>query len=167
MRNSQVFQTYVLLMIFLTFAMPFITTAEQHTVGDPIADAERDAEQDISKVGWFNGGLWLSGIGIGCCALGVLLLVPVDVTDLGDDSPASTFAFAASILIPAAGLAMIYQRKTDPLAYRLIGKSPEYVQAYTDAYISKTRLIRTKSAAAGIGVGCGAAALGILAIALQ
>jgi hypothetical protein len=57
----------------------------------------------------------------------------------------------AGALIPF--ILMIYAYEQNPPPQRLIGKSPEYVNFYTDAYRTKARSIRTKSAAADAG-GC-------------
>ena len=62
-------------------------------------------------------------------------------------------------LLPLVG---IYSYKGPPPAERLIGKSPEYVELYTNAYTAKARSIRIKSAAGGVATGCGLSLIGFL-----
>ena len=51
-------------------------------------------------------------------------------------------------------LGIYYAKPSKPPSERFIGKSPEYVKAYTAAYTSKARSNRIKLAAAGTATGC-------------
>ena len=77
-------------------------------------------------------------------------------------SPNQTIELAFSVLTPVAGLGAINNHEPSPPAGRFIGKSPEYVSVYTDAYKSKALSLRTKSAAAGTATGYGVLIRGCL-----
>ena len=53
---------------------------------------------------------------------------------------------AVGLILP---IQAIYKYQSPPPPGRLIGKSPEYVEFYTEAYMAKSRSIRTKWAAIG------------------
>ena len=139
MGKHYTFYIYVTLIVALMFSMPALSFAERTPMADIIAIAERDADQDISDFLWFGGGMCLSCFGASC------LTFSVD----------PTITLAATVLTPIVGLGAIYSHQPGPPAERLIGKSPEYVSTYTDAYKSKARSLRTKSAAFGVVTGCG------------
>ena len=157
MRNSQVFQTYVLLMIFLTFAMPFSTTAEQHAVGDPIADAQRDAERDINKKRWFIAGMFPV-----CLVSGVVLASTSQSTS--SDYDEVSFLYSLPMYSALIGLITGAVFPVSPPAERFMGKSAEYVSAYTKAYQLKTRWARVKAAGTGSATGCCIGIAGIVFI---
>ena len=66
------------------------------------------------------------------------------------------------VSIPVMGLASRVSSR--PPLERFIGKSPEYVQAYTDAYTSKMRSLRRGMLLSGGAVSGGCILLGLLAI---
>ena len=117
------FHTCVVLTAILMFSIPALSLAEQHyTTEDAIAHALRDAERDISKLSYFIGGLGLACAGAGSFAI----------------FEGQTLGFVSAVLLPIAGLGSIYSHRSSLPAERLVGKSPEYVSAYTDAYIFKS-----------------------------
>lgn len=59
--------------------------------------------------------------------------------------------FGAGFFLGVIGVLLAYLAPPSPPAVRLIGKSPEYVAAYTDAY--KSAATREKGTAAIIGCG--------------
>ena len=67
-----------------------------------------------------------------------------------------TLWFAAGCLGGITGLLVSYIYTPSPPAVRLLGKSPEYVAVYTDAYRQKARKIQSGQALLGCGVACGA-----------
>ena len=123
MRTHATFHTLVVLTAVLTFSTSFGTLAQQNSgsVEAKIA-AERDAEADVSKPLWFGTGCLLFGVSGGC------------VDGLGLESPLVEVIFPS---LWAAGIAGSYFYRPDPPAERLLGKSPEYVAFYTDAYKAK------------------------------
>ena len=142
-----------LLMVFhLSFAS---ATEEISEVAQAVMDAKRDAEQDTSRFIPFS---------VGCLAGGGLMIgtafamTKIIETDAAQEHPifASEGDFdvtpacaafvcvfgpiAAAAQIPTAVFA-IYE--STPPTERFLGKSPEYVSAYTRAYTKKGKEIRT------------------------
>ena len=141
----------VTLLLFSTMPISF---AQQNTVQ---AQAEADASADMSdasKVDWFL----LGGVGstMGCflgCAAGCLLarVNPGYTSEFLSDTQLR-FAFAGATLlgvfaVPTA--VFVYPHNPTPPPERLLGKSPEYIQAYTHAYKSRTALLRKIFVTAG------------------
>jgi hypothetical protein len=60
--------------------------------------------------------------------------------------------FVAGCGLEVVGVVLAYVIKPTPAASRLVGKTPEYVAAYTDCYQSKALAIQEKWA----WIGCGA-----------
>ena len=181
-----------LMSILLIFSMPFVTLAQQNPVQTEakIADvqdidalrleaktaAEQDANNDSNTKLWF-----LVGVGI-CCigstAGGVAGFCVGSIINPKWDS-SELYGGAASLPVPnttqivgtLVGVAVgvlgppinIYNNPPSPPPERLIGKSPEYVKFYTDAYKVKVRSLRTKSVVTGVG--CGGMLLGCLMVA--
>lgn len=113
MKIVSTFDFFVLLMVLLTFGMPFATLAQQLSVQE---EATKAAEKDA--VDHTNQNVWrLFG-----CVGGVL------------------------------GVAGSYVYEPPPPASALLGKSPEYVAFYTDAYTLKTKNIQTRGAIEGCAV---------------
>ena len=115
--------------------------------------AKADAETDTNKDMWFC-------LGGSTCALGILagyqigsLIDPNWTSGLLGSGPNETQSNGMCIG-PAVGylslLIAISVIPTHPSAERLLGKSPEYIQAYTKAYKDETQWIRTKSMFVGI-----------------
>ena len=104
------FQILALLMVVLTFSMPFVTFAQRNSLqAEAIVAAERDAQNDVNKGLWFLGG----------CFGGVI------------------------------GVIIAYGVEPSPPATRLLGKSPEYVAFYAQAYTEKAKKLQTNSALGG------------------
>ena len=169
------FHRMAALIIVLTFGMPFTTLLQQNsvrveaetaTVQDTNAvgleakgAAEQDASNNVNRLLWF-------GTGVGTCCIGgtigylaggsvVSLLIPANSSTSHDIGGAAVgWSAIAGGLIPLIG---IYNYQGDPPPERLLGKSPKYVEFYTDAYKTKTRSLRTKWAA----VGTAAAVIGL------
>ena len=68
--------------------------------------------------------------------------------------------FAAGCVAPGLGTIASYVVEPTPPAGRLMGKSPEYVASYTDAYKAKSKNLQTRTALMGCAVGCGVSAVG-------
>ena len=149
MRTHATFHTFVVLIAILTVNLPFSAIAQQNSgsVEAKIA-AERDAEADVSKPLWFGTGCLLFGVSGGC------------VGGLGLESP---LAEGMLLSLWAAGTAGSNFYRPDPPAERLLGKSPEYVAFYTDAYKAK----RGQLHATWTTIGCvsGGLAAGAVAVA--
>ena len=140
MKISSKFHVFVLFMVGLTFSMPFITLAQQNSVeAQAIIDAATiEANKDVNKPLWFGMGCLLSG----------LVFLPGWY----------------GLLLPPMGLTGSYFYRPGPPLARLMGKSPEYVEAYTSTYKSKRGNIQMRWASAGCitgGVVVGAVLFGI------
>ena len=61
----------------------------------------------------------------------------------------STLWFMAGCCISATGVLFAYLYTPNPPASRLLGKSPEYVAAYTDAYRAAAKGVQTSNAWSG------------------
>lgn len=137
-------------MAVLIFSTPFITLAQQKSVEvQAKMAAERDAKTDVNRL------LWTC---IGC--LSIYLSIGVGAYFAIEESDSWLLGFSISeesILrgVCVGGLfcgafswgAISYP--SYPPSERLLGKSPEYVDFYTDAYKAKTKRLRAKWAAVG------------------
>ena len=178
MRTHATFHTLIVLMAVLTVSAPFSVIAQQNSVQikaetaasqDPNvvrlaakAAAERDASSDLDKPLWFLAGMSAVGcalIGgyVGCLAGnaidsgGGLGFAPL--LDFSDSMGIGCLiGLTAGALAPLIGIDY-YQ--SNPPPERLLGKSPEYVESYTNAYKAKTRLLGALWAAAGTAGGWG------------
>ncbi|MCY4552547.1 MAG: hypothetical protein OXC79_02625 [Candidatus Poribacteria bacterium] len=182
MKISSTFHVLVFLMSLLTFSVPFVTFAQQNSgqteVSEPIgaqdanaarletkAAAEQDASNDINKPLWF--GIGAGGALLGCtvgaiagCAVGSMInSEPHPLSSFGvvlpnDEQSVGTLVGGAVGGIGSLIWILNYQSRPPP--ERLIGKSPEYIEFYTNAYRTKTRSLHKQSAAAGaaITLGC-------------
>ena len=161
----------------LTFSMPFVTIAQRNSgiletgtdgaqnvnavAMEAKAAAKQDTSSDTNKIFWFGAGFAAFAIGCpvgGCLGCGVGSIIDPSYDSTGQEF-VSIIGLTAGILIP---IIRIYNYQPPPPPKRLIGKSPEYVEFYTDAYKSQTRSLRTKLAAAGAATGCGLMILGCL-----
>ena len=153
------FRISVLLMatLLLFSAMP-VSLAQQSAVQ---AEAEADANSDMPKVRWFMLGAVSSTAGciLGCvggCLVGGILdpgsapdfFIYSPVTSQGQASCLLAGAFLLGVLaVPAA--VFDYPHNPNPPPKRLLGKSAEYVEAYTQAYRAKTISLRKRLVTAG------------------
>ena len=165
-------------MVALTFSTPLTTLAQQKSVQTEIskaaaeqdqnamileakAAAERDASNDINRWAWFGAGLGIAYVGGGTGGLvGCLIGENPDIiapyfNGVFVPSPGEAFGTiiggTMGVLLP---LISIFASPVHVPARRLTGKSPEYVEFYTDAYQKKMRSLKTKWAAAGAATGC-------------
>ena len=192
MELRSMFQRLVVLIAVLILNPPFVTLAQQNSGQTAVSEvgaaqdtnvvrleAETDAQQDasndfhvISKFLWFSSGAAspLLGMSIGGCV--GYLADPLEITEGGgglytdfDCSggagiiPGMAIGYAVGVLLPFVVSA--YQAPIVP-AERLLGKSPEYVKSYSDAYRAKVRSLRVMWVAGGTATGCGLLLIGCL-----
>jgi len=131
-----------------------VSFAQQNSVQ---AQAEADANSDMSDTAkamlFMLGGLGsTAGCLIGCvggCLLGTRMDGGVDVFF----SPSEMGCAAASaILLGAFAMPLgvdLYPHNVTPPPERLLGKSPEYIEAYTQIYTSKITSLRKRLVIAG------------------
>ena len=116
-------------------------------------DAESDAKHDVNLLAYFGAGM-SAPLAAGMCAL-----MNGCIADLhfGHEQPQPSYIIAAMSAATVFGLLTRYYTRLpppNPPPERLIGKSPEYVKFYADAYRAKMRSYQIKSGAAGSVFGC-------------
>ena len=122
------------LIIVLIFSQPFVIIAQQNSVEiQAKTDAKRDAKTDVNKLLW---------TGIGCVYLYGCLCITFDEIVSGG----SSCFFSSSDPINFISIS--------PRPERLLGKSPEYIDFYTNAYKKEVREFRTQWVLIGAGTGC-------------
>ncbi len=157
----------------LTFSAFFATLAQQNPVQSEAetaavqalnavrleaqAAAESDASSDINKLACFTAGAGAAIIGGGC---GLVYLVETYYDPDFSQLAASVGGLASGVGIFAT-LIGTYSYPPNPPPEKLIGKSPEYVMFYADAYRDKTRSLRIKSAVTGVAIGGGCLTLAL------
>lgn len=146
-----------LLMVMLIFSHPFVILAQQNSAE---IQAKQDAKADLNnKLSW-------EGVG---CAVWSLPVLGYLVGSFGDQSSpdgvlgmSDQQACGWSVGLLASGaatwgtLVLIETYRLTPPPERLIGKTPEYVDVYTDAYKKRIRRLRLKH----VSMGCIAGAVG-------
>ena len=129
----------VLAVFVLSYAYVAPLKAEKNEISDARIAAETDA--GVFKWKWFTAGYVIANTSVIVTVLaGSLNNNYLDVT-LGTINPACCYTiYGAYVLAPTA--VAIIDSPTPPTD-RLLGKSPEWVNAYTKAYKSVTRRHRT------------------------
>ena len=137
----------VILILSLSFSSPAQTLAQIR------AEAARDTKKDVKEVLWFSagGGICVLG-GIETC-LGILGTL--------SSSTGGFFGYAPSVstkgnqtMISESLFSKIDGYNPAPPPQRLLGKPPDYVQHYTQAYQNQARKHRKKWSIIG-AVSCG------------
>ena len=163
-------------MVVLTFSTSFVTLAQQNPVltevsktaaaqkVNAVAEAKAAAERDVSKD--TNEPLWFCIGGTLPFALayifmgGDMILNPSEYTGGWVIDFEEHEALACGVGLLALGASCIgiaswgIFAETPPPPDRLIGKSPEYVESYLNAYKRKVRTLRGTSTGTGSVAGC-------------
>ena len=138
-----------LLMVVLIFSTPFATLAQQESVE---VQAERDVKADVNETLWFIAGTGASCGGIICLGFATdafefdLLSSPPPVSNL---LSVALCGAGVGSLFPLT-LSNIQQPRLPP--ERFIGKSPEYIDLYTEFYKKRLRQHRIIATAIGAAV---------------
>ena len=135
----------------LLFSSTPIGFAQQNSVqAQAAADASADIS-DMSKVKWFL----LGGIGSTAgCILGCVGGCVLGKAIFSNESSNSQMncALAGSVLLGVCAVPIgvqMYPHNATPPPERLLGKPPEYIQAYTQIYKSRTVFLRRIFVTAG------------------
>lgn len=151
--------TVLIVNLLLFNAMP-VSLAQQNLMqAQAKADAHRDIKRDMRESLWFTSGLASSSVG--CAAGGAggflsALLIggrsDTNCISFISDDPLESCTFAGAILcgvltVPAA--IFIYPHHPNPPLKRVLGKPPEYIEAYLQSYRSKAISLRKKWVTAG------------------
>ena len=157
MRIRSMFHTLVALTVVLAFSTPSVTLAQQNSVqAEAITTAEQDAINDVNKLSWFVAGCAALSVGGPVGALAGYTVSNSAGTLIG--------GAAAGVLVPLIWIDT-YEPNLPP--NRFIGKSPEYIEFYTDAYRKQAKSLRNGSAMKGCIVGCIGVSLGGLVLFVQ
>ncbi len=176
MKTRSTFHASVFLMAVSVFSMPIVTLAEQNAevpasraTIEPdklqaiVATAKADAERDVNGVIWFAGSFLGSVVGgtvaVYSCGTYALASVTADIAGSCLGGEAGSVDSTPFLLIGGCGLALF----SLPIAYalldtqspppeRLLGKSPEYVTAYTSVYVRSAKRRRNISITWGYAV---------------
>ena len=140
----------------LLFGTMPVSLAQQNSLQSQAeTDAHKDVNRDMKESLWFLSGLVGSSAGAvtGCASgfLGGYLIGGFNI--LPDDVPAVESCGIGGILlfgILAVPISVhLYPHSPRPPPERLLGKTPEYVVAYTQAYRSKAISLRKRWVTAG------------------
>ena len=145
------------LILLLTLMVPLLTFAQEPLRGEDVnalrlkaaeSDAKKDADKDMRKPAPFITGMG-SVFASGTCLAMTFRAVPSIGSDVG--GTALTIAGCLPIILALER----YDTAPHPPIERLIGKHPQYVRAYVDAYREKMRSRQLIAASAGAAAGCG------------
>lgn len=163
MRIISMFYTSVFWVTVLTFSAPFVVLAQQDLGQTEIAAAkkvdamlltaitaaESDARGDINRLACLSAGASIAIIGGTCGAL----YIDGGFIETGSLRAAAFIgSFAMGVGIFAA-LVGTNSYLPNPSPEKLIGKSPEYVRVYAEAYRKKTLALGMKSVVTGAVIG--------------
>ena len=136
-------------------AMPVSLAAQQVMQAQAKADAHRDVNRDMRESLWFLSGLvgGSAGAVTGCASgiLGGLLIGDFDILPDGVP-PVASCSIGGILLFGVLAVPIcvhLYPHSPRPPSERLLGKTPEYVAAYTHAYRSKAISLRKRWVTAG------------------
>ena len=165
MRIWLMFRRLTALTAVLTFSTPFVTLAQQNSVQREAENAaaqdvyavrleaktaaERDASSDINKPLWFCMGICIPCIGVPIGA------ISGSIASSMINQPEQVGEFIGPVVGILVPFMMTYHYQSHPPSKRLIGKSPEYVIFYTNAYRKRAQSLRIKSTAIGAATGFG------------
>ncbi len=154
MKTNLTFRSLLLvfLMVILTFSHSFVILAQQISAEE---QAKLDAEADVDKLLWIGAG-------------SAVFLLPIFSFLIGPSVPQSYSGGSGiqilsneqgwGICIGAVGslgtLTLILMYQQTPPPERFIGKSPEYIDVYTDVYLTRTRRLKGLYTSVGLPVGC-------------
>ena len=145
---------FFMITLLLFSTMPVSLAQQQVTVqAQARADAHRDVNRDMRESLWFLSGLVGSSAGaISGCASGVLAgylignFLPDDIPTIEGCGIGGVLLFG---ILAAPTCVHLYPHSPRPPPERLLGKTPEYVAAYTQAYRSKAISLRKRWVTAG------------------
>ena len=145
-----------LMTTLLIFSMMPVSFAQQQSLqAEAKADAHRDVNRDMRESLWFLSGLVGSSVGAvtGCLSgiLGGMLIGDFNILP-NDVPPVESCGLGGILLFGILAVPIsvhLYPHTPRPPPERLLGKTPEYVATYTQAYRSKTISLRKRWVTAG------------------
>ena len=145
------------LILLLTLVAPCLTFAEESLGIEDVkalrlkaaeSDAKKDADKDMRKPAPFITGMG-SAFASGTCLALTFRALPFSEPTVG--CTALTIAGCLPVVLAFER----YDTPPHPPIERLIGKRPEYVRAYVNAYKKKMRSGQLIAVSAGAATGCG------------
>lgn len=139
MKGRSTFHILVLLVVLLTFSSHSVlgrarpTKPKVERKQSPIEiQAKQDAKNDVNKFAWFTAGL------IGCASAWTM----IELMDRGYIDPENRLGLLRCLIVAIPPfLPIVYAKSASsaPPTERLLGKSPEYVNAYVDSYAKEIK----------------------------
>ena len=142
---------------------PFVILDQQHSAA---VQAKQDAEADMNKWLWTGAGCAVNLSPVLGAAVGIYVgsLGPQSNTGWAAPSDEELFGCCIGAIVGSVPLIVFYSHKLTPPAERFIGKSPEYIDIYTDAYKTRTQRLKYKYAAIGSAISWGILMISLRAI---
>ncbi len=145
---------FLMATLLLFSTMPVSLAQQQVTAqAQAKADAHKDVNRDMRESFWFLSGLVGSSAGAFTgCASGILAgylmgdFLPDDIPTIEGCGIGGVLLFG---ILAAPICVHLYPHSPSPPSERLLGKTPEYVAAYTQAYRSKVISLRKRWVTAG------------------
>ena len=150
------------LIILLTLLAPLSTFAQEPLSAEDVnatrlqaaeSDAKKDADNDMRRSVPFFTGMGSAFAGVTCLGLTEFTRSALPSDLLQGVGCCAVLAAGASPFVLA--LVTHHNNPPPPPIERLIGKHPEYVKAYVDAYGKKMRSKHERTVFAGAAAGCG------------
>ena len=154
MRSRSMFHIFVAFMVtLLIFSLSSDTLAQQNSEQTAVpetaaaedvktvpltvkAAAEQDATDDVNRLLWF--GVGMGTVAIGLVGMGAGCYMNFIIRPEGNDLPCAILGMLIGGSMPFIGIYNDFPANPPP--ERFLGKSPEYVEFYTDAYRKKNAL---------------------------
>ena len=148
------------LVLLLTLIAPLLTFAQEplgvENINTLRLRAESDGKKDVDKIMTV---LTPFGMGIGSVFAGAMsgLMTGCIANEMSSDMPEAVGCTLIAVGSSPFFLALLkhYNTPPHPPIERLIGKHPEYVKAYVNAYSKKMHARQLIAASAGTVAGCG------------
>jgi len=154
MKICSKFHILVLLVVLLTFSshtvfgggpLPTKSKVERKQTPGEI-QAKQDAKNDVNKFAWFTASL------IGCASSRATIGLYSGGYIGGPDNSLCLSLSLLTMAVPFLPIVSALSASSAPPTERLLGKSPEYVNAYVDSYAKEVKRQRVKFSLAGCGV---------------
>ena len=154
----------VLLMVMLIFSHPFVILAQQNSVESQAKiAAERDANANVNRLLWTGAGclsVYLGG--------GVGTVIGASIIESGNLLENTEEGILGGVCVGGLVCGLfswgVISYRSYPPPERLIGKSPEYIDVYTNVYKTRTRQRRGQYVVGGCGL---AVVIGMIVSAIE
>ena len=135
--------------ILLTIASSYSFAQSAELPQTAITQAKTDANSNVSKLSWVTVGLLAGTLSVVGCIAGFNVGTHLNTEHPNDFTGKEISGMGIGCLSGGIPLLYTYIRNATPPAENFIGKSPEYVSAYTEAYKKEIKSTRLKYSALG------------------